>query len=96
MFKIIGAADATANLLCEFKIAEKNEAKLIKKIKGNVIFVSWIASKNFAGSDLNPGAISETKRGMNNSTIITNTKSEIVKRLKILFANSSDFFFTFS
>ena len=40
MFKIIGAADAAANLLCEFKIAEKNEAKLIKKIKGNVIFVS--------------------------------------------------------
>ena len=33
MFKIIGAADATANLLCEFKIAEKKDAKLINNKK---------------------------------------------------------------
>ena len=40
IFKIIGAAEAAANLLCEFKIAEKNEARLTKSIKGNVTFVS--------------------------------------------------------
>ena len=48
MFKIIGAADAIANLLCEFKIAEKNDAKLIKNRKGNVILVKLIASSIFS------------------------------------------------
>ena len=33
---MIGAADAAANLLCEFKIAEKNDAKLIKNKNGKV------------------------------------------------------------
>ena len=39
MFKIIGAAEATANLLCEFNIAEKKEDKLTNNRKGNVILV---------------------------------------------------------
>ena len=30
MFKIIGAAAAAANLLCELRIAEKKDAKQIK------------------------------------------------------------------
>ena len=30
IFNIIGAPDAAANLLCEFKIAAKNDAKQIK------------------------------------------------------------------
>ena len=36
-FKIIGAAEAAANLLCEFKIAEKKDAKLTNIKNGNVI-----------------------------------------------------------
>ena len=47
MFKIIGVAEAIANLLCEFKIAEKNDAKLIKNKKGNVILVRLIANSIF-------------------------------------------------
>ena len=35
---MIGAAEAAANLLCEFKIAEKNDAKLIK-IKMEKLFL---------------------------------------------------------
>ena len=56
-FKIIGAAEAAANLLCEFRIAEKKDAKLINNIKGNVILVKSVAVTNFSGSDLKPGAI---------------------------------------
>ncbi len=36
IFKIIGAAEAAANLSCEFKIAEKKDAKLINSINGNI------------------------------------------------------------
>ena len=43
---MIGAAAAMPNLLYEFKIAEKNEAKLIKNKKGNVILVNNIANSN--------------------------------------------------
>ena len=48
IFKIIGAAEAAANLLCEFKIAEKNEDKLTNIKKGNVILVKSIANFNFS------------------------------------------------
>ena len=65
MFKIIGAAEATANLLCEFKIAEKNDARQIKNKKGNVIRVKFIASSSFSISLVNPGAIIDTKAGIN-------------------------------
>ena len=93
IFNIIGAAEAAANLLCEFKIAEKKDAKLINKIKGKVILVKSVAKINFSGSDLKPGAISETNKGINNSTRITSPKSEKVNKLKTLFAKLSEFFF---
>ena len=47
MFKIIGAADAIANLLCEFKMAEKKDAKLINIKKGKVILVKVTANSIF-------------------------------------------------
>ena len=54
---MMGADDATANLLCEFKIAEKNDARLIKNKKGNVILVKLIAKSIFKLFPSNPGAI---------------------------------------
>ena len=39
IFNMIGAAAETANLLYEFNIAAKNEAKLIKKRKGKVFLL---------------------------------------------------------
>ena len=93
IFRIIGAAEAAANRLCEFKIAEKKDAKLTNNIKGKVIFVKLVAKANFSGLDLKPGAINDTKKGINNSTKSTNAKRKIVKRLKILLANFSDFLF---
>ena len=93
MFRIIGAAEAAANLLCEFKIAEKKDSKLTNNIKGKVIFVNWIAKANFSGLDLKPGAIKDTKKGMNSSTKSTNANRKIVKRLKILLAKFSASFF---
>ena len=44
---MIGAADAAANLLWEFKIAEKKEAKQTNIKKGNVILVKEIANSIF-------------------------------------------------
>ena len=40
-----------------FGLFEKKEAKLTNSIKGNVIFVNWVAKANFSGLDLKPGAI---------------------------------------
>ena len=48
MFSMIGAADAIANLLWEFKKKEKNEAKLINNKKGKVILVKVIANCIFS------------------------------------------------
>ena len=42
-----GAAEAMANLLCEFKMAEKKDAKLINIKKGKVILVKVIANSIF-------------------------------------------------
>ena len=89
-FKIIGAAEVAANLSCEFKIAEKKDAKLINSIKGNVILVKSVAKTNFSGSDLKPGAINETKRGMNISMIITRLNKDRVSKLKTLLAKFSE------
>ena len=50
MFNIIGAAAATANLLYEFNIALKNEARHIKNKKGKVILLKSTASFSFSGS----------------------------------------------
>ena len=57
MFKMMGAADAAANLLLEFKIPEKNDDKLTNNKKGNVILVNSTARLNLISSSINPGAI---------------------------------------
>ena len=59
----MGAADADANLLCEFKIAEKNDAKLMNNKKGNVILVKLIAIPIVEVSPSKPGAIKKTNNG---------------------------------
>ena len=93
IFKIIGAADATANLLCEFKIAEKNDAKLIKNKNGNVILVKFIAKFIFSTSSINPGAIIDTNIGIKIWTKSTKKNKPKNKRLKISLANLLDCFF---
>ena len=92
MFKIIGAAAAAANLLCEFKIAEKNDAKQIKNKNGKVILVKFIVIPIFSESSINPGAISETNTGMKISIIIMRNNNPKNKKLKISLANLFDFF----
>ncbi len=92
MFKIIGAAAAAANLLCEFKIAEKNDAKQIKNKKGKVILVKFIVTPIFSESPINPGAISETNTGMKISIIIMRNNNPKNKKLKISLANLFDCF----
>ena len=44
---MMGVAEAIANLLCEFKMAEKKDAKLMNIRKGKVILVKVIASSIF-------------------------------------------------
>ena len=92
----MGAADVTANLLCEFKIAAKNEAKQIKNKKGNVILVKFTTNSIFSKSPINPGAINETNAGIKVSTTRTKKNKAKNKRLKISLANLFDFFFPFS
>ena len=77
MFRIIGAAAAAANLLCEFRIAEKNDAKQIKNKKGNVILVKFVANSIFSKSPTNPGAIIETNAGLEAAYEIANCSSRI-------------------
>ena len=76
IFKIIGAAAAAANLLWEFKIADKKEASEIKSKKGKVSLVKFIANCIFSLSSLNPGAIIFTNPGMKISIrmVVTNRK----------------------
>ena len=93
IFRIIGAAAAAANLLCEFKIAEKKDARLIKNKKGNVILVRSIAIFNFSVSFENPGAINLIKAGMNISIIKIVKNNPNNNKLKIVFANEFAFFF---
>ena len=57
IFKIIGAAAATANLLLEFKMPEKKDDKLTNNKKGNVILVNSTARLNFCVFSSKPGAI---------------------------------------
>ena len=57
IFKIIGAAAATANLLLEFKMPEKKDDKLTNNKKGNVILVNSTARLNLISSEMKPGAI---------------------------------------
>ena len=93
MFRIIGAAAAAANLLCEFKIAEKKDVRLIKNKKGNVILVRSIAIFNFSGSFENPGAIILIKAGINISIIKIVKNRPNNNKLKIVLAKELAFFF---
>ena len=43
IFNTIGAAEAAANLLCEFNIAPKKEDKLTNNKKGKVILVKAVS-----------------------------------------------------
>ena len=79
--------------MCEFRIAEKNEAKQIKIKKGKVILVKLIATSIFSKSPTNPGAIIETNAGMKISIIIVKNNNPKKRRLKILLANLFDCFF---
>ena len=92
MFKIIGAAAAAANLLCEFRIAEKKDAKQMKNKKGKVILVRFIATVIFSKSSTNPGAIIETNVGIKISIIIVKKSNPKKRILKISLANLFDCF----
>ena len=92
-FRIIGAAEAAANLLWEFKIAEKKEDKLTNNKNGKVILVREIVKSNLSEYFSNPGAITKTKDGMNISIIKTIKNKLINNKLNILFANFVDLFF---
>ena len=72
IFKIIGAAAASANLLWELSMAEKNDAKDTKIKNGIVILVRFIARFIFSLSSINPGAINDTNVGINICTTKTN------------------------
>ena len=87
MFNIIGAAEAAANLLCEFKIAEKKDAKQMKNKNGKVILVKSIATFNFSVSFVNPGAIILINDVINISIIKIVKNSPNNNKLKIVFAN---------
>ena len=93
IFRTIGAAAATANLLCEFNMAEKKEAKLTNNKKGKVILVREIVKSSLSESAENPGAIMKTKDGINISIIKTIKIKPIRSKLNILFANFLDLFF---
>ena len=56
-FKIIGVAAAAANLLFEFKIPEKKDARLTNSKNGKVTLVNSTAKLNFISSVTKPGAI---------------------------------------
>ena len=84
---MIGAAEAIANLLCEFNIAEKKEDKLTNNRKGKVILVREIVRSNLSELSEKPGAIIKTNDGINISTINTINNNPINSKLKILFAN---------
>ena len=93
IFKIIGAADAAANLLCEFNIAEKKEDKLTNNKKGNVILVRKIVRSILSELSEKPGAIIKINEGINISIINTNKNKPIKSKLNILFAKFWDLIF---
>ena len=90
---MIGAAAAAPNLLCEFKIAEKKDARLMNIKKGNVILVKKTVNANLSELSANPGAIKYTNIGMKISKIKTIAKRNKIKKLKTSFAKMEDFFF---
>ena len=90
IFKITGVAAATANLLCEFNIAEKKDDRLIKSKKGKVILVRLIAKFILSSLPWNPGAIRNTKAGINISIIRTKKNKPIINKLNIFVAKLWD------
>ena len=86
MFKIIGAAEATANLLCEFNIAEKKDDKLTNNKKGKVILVREIVRSSLSELSEKPGAITKINEGINISIINTIKNKPNKSKLNILFA----------
>ena len=92
IFKIIGAADAAANLLWEFNIPEKKDARHINNKNGKVILVKVIAKSILSEFSLKPGAIRNTKSGINISINRTKKNKIIVKNEKILVTNLWAFF----
>jgi len=90
------AAAAAANLLYEFNIADKKDAKLIKSKNGKVSLVKVTATSNLSKSLLNPGAIILTKLGMKISISIVVSKRLKTKRLNTIFANSFALFLFFT
>ena len=92
MFKKSGAAAAAANLLWEFKIAEKKDAMLIKNKNGKVILVKSTASLNFSSIPEKPGAINFIKLGIKISTSIVRLNSANTNKLNTEFANCCAFF----
>ena len=82
IFRIIGEAAAAANLLLEFKIAAKKDAKDTNSKKGKVILVSSIAKSIFFSFPIKPGANKETKKGANISIKITKNNKINNNKLK--------------
>ena len=90
IFNIIGAAEAAANLLCEFKIAPKKEDRLTNNKNGKVILVKTVANSNFLVSSMKPGAINPTKTGMKISIMKTKKNKAKNNKLKTSLANLFD------
>ena len=95
-FKIIGAAAAAANLLFELRIPEKKDDKLTNSKKGNVILVDSTAKLNFTSSAMKPGAIKQTKQGVNISAKVTIKIKTKRRKLKTLSANILPVFLFFN
>ena len=75
----MGAADAAANLLWEFNIPEKKDARHINSKNGKVILVKVIAKSILSEFSLKPGAIRKIKSGINISINRTIKNKIIVK-----------------
>ena len=83
-----------ANLLCEFRMAEKKDAKLINIKKGKVILVNATSQFHLLVSHpQSPGAIKKINSGIIISIIRTKKNNPTTSKLKILFANFCDSFF---
>ena len=92
---MIGAAEAAANLLWEFKIAAKKDDKLTNIKNGKVILVKSITSSIFLLFSTNPGAIKLTTAGIKISATKTKVNKPKNNKLKISLANLCDLNFPF-
>ena len=87
----MGAAEAAANLLWEFKIAPKKDDKLTNIKNGKDILVKVIASSILSVLLTNPGAIKLTKMGIKSSISKTKKNKPSNNKLKTWLANICDF-----